>query len=167
MTLKEFAEMFLRLNMDEGLSPDGLRHMIEFAKKALGEDLIKRFVDNGDGTVTDTKTGLIWLKDANYLGMAMNWEEAERACKLLAVVAGKVWRLPEVGELFSLLDFSQYSPALAKGHPFENVQSSVYWSATTRAYNVSYAWVVHMSNGYVDSDYKVRYGSCVWPVCEL
>lgn len=48
-------------------------------------------VDNGDGTVTDTKTGLMWQKaDAG----TMNWETAIAYCKKLMLAGHSDWRLP-------------------------------------------------------------------------
>lgn len=114
-----------------------------------------RFIDNRDGTITDTKTGLIWLKDANYLGGQKSYQKAAQACRDL----GEGWRLPERLELESLLDLTQCEPALPQGHPFINVQSSYYWSV----YNTSYAWIVGMDDGYV-SYYGKTYRYNVWPV---
>ena len=71
------------------------------------------FRDNGDGTVTDTKTKLIWQKcsigqnnDATCSGKATrlswDWGRAKNSCKKLKL-AGKKWRLPEKEELKSLI----------------------------------------------------------------
>ncbi|NIO68243.1 MAG: DUF1566 domain-containing protein, partial [Anaerolineae bacterium] len=43
------------------------------------------------------------------------------------------WRLPNVRELQSLIDYGRQTPALPSGHPFTGVQSSLYWSSTTHA----------------------------------
>jgi len=73
------------------------------------------------------------------------------------------WRLPNVKELQSLIDFGNYNPALPTGHPFSNVQSSYYWSSSTGADDTFYAWGVDMGYG------GVYYGTktidfYVWPV---
>jgi hypothetical protein len=92
-----------------------------------------RFTDHGDGTVTDNLTGLIWLKNANCFGRR-TWNQALSECNNLAngscgltdgSSAGD-WRLPNVRELQSLVDYSRYDPALPAGHPFSNVQSTYY-----------------------------------------
>ena len=91
-----------------------------------------RFTDNGDGTVKDELTGLVWTKNANLTGGTGTWQQA------LDYVAGMNagthpnfgytdWRLPNVNELKSLTDNSRYSPALPSGHPFTNVSNSYYW----------------------------------------
>lgn len=48
------------------------------------------------------------------------------------------------------MDSSQNNPALSLGHPFTNVQSAHYWSATTNAEDPTGAWFVYFGNGYVD-----------------
>ena len=78
-----------------------------------------RFTDNGNGTVTDNLTGLIWLKNANCYG-TRSWANAlsdanalaDGICSLSDSSSAGDWRLPNVRELFSLIDFSQSSPAL-------------------------------------------------------
>jgi uncharacterized protein DUF1566 len=53
----------------------------------------------------------------------------------------------EIEELASLVDPSQFNPALPSGHPFKNVQSSEYWSATSLAGFTSSAWAVDFRGG--------------------
>jgi hypothetical protein len=130
-----------------------------------------RFTDNGDGTVTDNLTGLIWLQDANRNGSTMIWADALTFCNSLAddgteltdgSVAGQ-WRLPNVKELQSLIDFGRYNPALPTAHQFSNVQSDHYWSSSTRAGYPVNAWFVYMAVGSLYNGNKTdnRY---VWPV---
>jgi len=131
---------------------------------------VPRFTDNVNGTVTDNLTGLIWLKDANCFGTQI-WTTALSLANSLASgqcglsdnsMSGQ-WRLPNVNELESLVDAQRYNPALPAGHPFAAVQTTSYWSSSSVAVNASYAWVVHMSSGYVSYDSKT-YNGYVWPV---
>ncbi len=129
-----------------------------------------RFTDNGDGTVTDNLTALIWLKNANCYGPP-NWATALSNANTLAngscglsdgSTAGQ-WRLPNVNELHSLIDLTQSNPALPAGHPFTGVRSSFYWTSTPVADSTSYAWFVFLYNGVVgDDDETMTY--YVWPV---
>ena len=126
-----------------------------------------RFTDYGDGTVKDKLTGLMWAKDANMTG-AMTWAAAiEYANNLtLGVSCGGEytdWRLPNVKELQSLIDFGNSDPALPTGHPFTNVQYSYYWSSTTDAYYTINAWYVYMDYGNVSYTNKTS-RNYVWPV---
>jgi len=127
-----------------------------------------RFFDRLDGTVTDNLTGLMWAKDANLAG-AMTWAEALAYANNLsfgnAGCGGPYtdWRLPNANELASLVDKSNYNPALPTGHPFSNVQSSYYWSSTTLAGYTDSAW--HVSMGYGLVYYYTKTTSYpVWPV---
>ncbi len=56
----------------------------------------KRFVDNGDGTVTDTRRNLMWQKGDN--GKEVSFEEAENYCKSLRLGGHADWRLPDPDE---------------------------------------------------------------------
>jgi len=56
----------------------------------------KRFVDNGDGTVTDTKQRVMWQKGDN--GKEVSFEEAENYCKSLRLGGYTDWRLPNPDE---------------------------------------------------------------------
>ena len=129
-----------------------------------------RFTDNGNGTVTDNLTGLIWLKNANC-GGAMTWAAALTYCNTLSTgscglsdgsTAGQ-WRLPNRRELLSLIDDEKLNPALPSGHPFTNVGSNYYWSSATYAGATDYAWYVHLGEGFVEYSNKAAKYS-VWPV---
>ena len=127
-----------------------------------------RFTDNGDGTVTDRLTGLMWAKDANLNNGTMNWNDAiDYANNLtLGTSCGTPrtdWRLPNTNELLSLIDRGNYGPALPTGHPFPNVVFNYYWSSTTVASTATSAWVMHMGNGNMDYGPKA-YDFYVWPV---
>jgi hypothetical protein len=153
-----------------------------------------RFTDNSDGTVTDNLTGLMWLKNANciqtsYPGFdndipngdgAVTWQHA------LDFVAGinsgaysncgggyTDWRLPNVKELQSLINYGYISPALpntagtgqwTSNNPFTNVQMYYYWSGTTEAEHTFAVWEVDMYDGYVDYWDKSGSDNFVWPV---
>jgi len=135
-----------------------------------GVPVSPRFTDNADGTVKDNLTGLIWLKNANCFG-DQPWTNALSSANTLAngacgltdgSVAG-TWRLPNVRELKSLIDFGQFLPALSPGHPFAGVQSDIYWSSTTNVSSPNYAWYVTL--GYAgDSTVGKTFAHDVWPV---
>ncbi len=109
-----------------------------------------RFTDNSNGTVTDNLTGLIWLKNANCFG-TQNWATALASantlnngeCGLSDGSAEGAWRLPNVREQQSWIDYGQRDPALPSGHPFTGVAYYYrYWTSTsTGRFN---AWSVGM-----------------------
>ncbi len=87
--------------------------------------------NNGDGTVTDHATGLMWQQEN---GGQYNWEEALAYCENLTQGGLTDWRLPNVKELHSIVDYGQTYPAIdtsvfAVNEPAGT--SSYYWSSTT------------------------------------
>ena len=138
-----------------------------------------RFTDNSNGTVTDNLTGLIWLKKADCFGVR-NLTTALSDCNGLAsgscgLIDGSTagdWRLPNVKELSSLLDWAYSGPALsnaagtakwASGDAFTGVLLGGYWSSTTYADNTGYAWYVDVNIGGVF--YFIKSNNIyVWPV---
>ena len=132
---------------------------------------VPRFTDNLDGTVTDNLTGLIWLKDANCFGLKV-WAKALSDANTLnsgecGLTDGSVegdWRLPNVREMQSLVDYGHYDPILPSGHPFTGVQTNdASWTSTTSAYFASGAWAVDMYSGLVGGNLKSD-ADYVWPV---
>lgn len=121
-----------------------------------GEARAERFVDNGNGTVTDTKTKLMWTKSASPFGM-MNWYDATSRCSSSSIAGLSGWRLPTKDELLGL-----YRAGLS-GKPFTDAGGfTYYWSSTTSGYEY-YAWGVSMQNGTTLDEYKGNTLS-VWPV---
>jgi len=145
-----------------------------------------RFTDNADGTATDNLTGLMWLKDANCFAL-QSWSNALSKVADFNLHPGTYscsgyaagyddWRLPNRKELLSLIDRSQWNPALPAGHLFVNVQNNSYWSnsgllaswATTSGgwstIGVSgAAWTVSLSSGIADKP-NMTSSYAVWPV---
>ncbi len=129
-----------------------------------------RFTDNGDGTVTDNLTGLVWLKNADCFGKKI-WTTAlsdantlnSGECDLTDGSLEGDWRLPNVRELHSLIDYGRWMPALPNPHPFLNVQLSYYWSSTYYQSDKEYAWTVYLRLGNVSYMIKTE-THYVWPV---
>ena len=92
-----------------------------------------RFIDNGDGTVTDRKTNLMWIKNGWRIDFfsAVNWVEAIKKCEGFSYGGYTDWRLPTIKEWKSLLDKNNEYPALVEPNPFENIIMHMpYWSRT-------------------------------------
>jgi len=144
-----------------------------------------RFTDNGDGTVTDNLTGLMWMTEANCIGNVDTAADSDggvdgrvywqTALDYVAAVntatydcnvttAHTDWRLPNRKELWSLVDLGQTDPALSSGHPFTGVVSSYYWSSSTVETNPRSAWNVFFYYGNVGWDDKDGDTNYVWPV---
>ena len=116
-----------------------------------------RFVDNGDGTVTDRCTGLMWQK-VTALGR-YNWKEALQYCDQLQLAGHTDWRLPNVLELQSIVNYGRFDLAIDPvfGAVSSGDVSSWYWSSSTRVGGPGQeAWGVHFNGGGVTSGYKTH-----------
>ncbi|MHC4202098.1 MAG: Lcl C-terminal domain-containing protein, partial [Planctomycetota bacterium] len=99
------------------------------------------FVDNRDGTVTDRATGLTWTKADS--GRTMNWAEALEYAEGLSLAGRDDWRLPDVKELQSIVDYTRAPDARApsaRGAAIDPVfrltdPESWFWSSTTHLEN--------------------------------
>jgi len=97
-----------------------------------------RFVDNKDGTVTDTVTNLMWIKNGWRLEFisALPWFEAMDKVKNFKHGNFSDWRLPTIEEWNSLIDPGNQNPALVEPNPFVNIISHIpYWSKTEFKYD--------------------------------
>ncbi|MGD9972819.1 MAG: DUF1566 domain-containing protein [Desulfatirhabdiaceae bacterium] len=108
------------------------------------------FIDNGDGTVTDHITGLMWQEAEST---ALNWKNALAASASLNLGGYTDWRTPTIKELATLASLSRSSPAINTFY-FPTTASASYWSSTTRAETTSQAWVVNFSSG--DDNYLTK-----------
>jgi len=108
-----------------------------------------RFVDNGDGTVTDNCTGLTWQKDT--AAGKYTWPEALQYCEDLELGGKTDWRLPNVRELQSIVDYGRYGPAI---DPVFSAESSWYWSSSSLVGSPDLAWFVYFNLGLVDYGFK-------------
>jgi len=81
------------------------------------------------------------------------WQEALSYCESLSLGGHNAWRLPNVNELKSIVDYRTHSPSINTTY-FPNTVSSGYWSSTTYADYPSRAWVVDFYYGDVHFDVK-------------
>lgn len=111
----------------------------------------ERFINNADGTIVDTATGLMWVKDLAEAGLAdrMYWHDAVDACENLEFAGHNDWRLPNINELMSFLDYSKYAPAWDP--VFFGIPPDLwvpFWSSTNCASWIDGAWCIYPYDGY-------------------
>lgn len=104
---------------------------------------INNFQDNGDGTITDQATGLMWMQDDSGLGMT--WPEALLYAENSELANYNDWRLPDAKELQSIVDYTRSLSASnsAAIDPIFNTTTITdeggnenfpfYWTGTTHA----------------------------------
>ncbi|MFZ5767051.1 MAG: DUF1566 domain-containing protein [Thermodesulfobacteriota bacterium] len=128
--------------------------------------------DNGDGTITDSVTGLMWLTDGGCLGQG-TWQDALAAVARLNEgdvaadcrgprSAYRDWALPNRHELRSLIDHQRDLPALPTDHPFAGVQTR-YWTSTTVVPMPSHAFALNLASGALSPEEKKR-SAAIWAV---
>lgn len=120
---------------------------------------LDRFVDNGDGTVSDTITSLMWLRCP--LGQAWNdgvcdgdadlhdWQTALQAADGFTFAGFADWRVPNLKEFNATVEQRCRNPA-ANDALFPGVAGDAFWSSSPYAGdigNASYAWTVDFRNG--------------------
>ncbi len=130
-----------------------------------------RFVDHEDGSITDVQTGLMWsvcslgqtYSDGQCSGSAktFNWTQALQQAQIVnnaGGVAGKAdWRLPNIKELGSIVEYQCHNPAINLV-AFPDTPSATYWSATPDSRTEQQARSIYFADGSdltpVVSDYR-------------
>lgn len=116
-----------------------------------------RFTDLGDGTVSDSATGLMWKQCAEGLSGAgcasgtvgtFTWQYALQQAAGSRFAGYTDWRLPNINELESLVERRCYAPALNAAH-FPNTPSYYFWSSSPCANYSETAWFIDFKSGLV------------------
>ncbi|MEM7345663.1 MAG: DUF1566 domain-containing protein [Chloroflexota bacterium] len=104
---------------------------------------VNNFADNGDGTITDQATGLMWTQNDN--GAGVFWGDALNYCETLEYAGHTDWRLPDAKELHTIVDYTR-SPATTNSAAIDPVFATstitgedgsteypFYWASTTHS----------------------------------
>jgi hypothetical protein len=143
------------------LPPERLQAIATSPQQMPQKESAKPFADNGDGTVTDKKTGLMWQKSDD--GQKRNWHEATEYAKSMLLAGHSDWRLPSKDELISLSSNIRPNTEIRKTY-FPGIKSSDYWTSTTYENNEGDAYYVTCDggnpySGKVSSSYSYKTGS--------
>lgn len=128
-----------------------------------------RFTDNGNGTISDQQTGLIWSKCPLGLSGAgcssgildlKTWSDALAAAKNSNLATYMDWRLPNIKELESIVERSCASPAINKNY-FPNTPASIFssffFSASPDNDNrPNFALGINFSKGHGSRSFRVQ-----------
>lgn len=131
------------------------------------------FTDNGDGTVRDQATGLLWQKcSAGQSGTscgtgtasAFTWALAVTYCNSL-VLASRTWRLPNINELRTIIDVTLgAAPLVYAAFPNTPLSVSQYWSSDSLVSPSNRGWYVYFLDGstlFSDKVFTTSYARCV------
>ncbi len=121
------------------------------------------FTDNGDGTVTDNVTGLLWQRDCDDVNR--DWWEAIDYCESLSLAGATDWRIPDEHELQSIVDYGRFRPAVDTTYFPDTPSSGHFWASSADVFHTDYAWRICFTDGSVVSFYKTwsdyQYVKCV------
>jgi Protein of unknown function (DUF1566) len=121
-----------------------------------------RVVDEG---VFDRLTGLCWQRCADLADGEVDWSRALSTIEVLNAASGqRIWRLPNINELETLVDCSRSRPALAIPPNFLERLGTIYWSSTTSMYQPDWAWALYLDKGAVGVGQKGQAAFSVWAV---
>ena len=139
-----------------------------------------RFISLDDGTILDKLTGLNWLQDATCATQGgSTWQSALNSVSSSLLDPNffasctsynkeekdKDWRIPNIHELRSLVDFSKNTPAFASSENFTVNTDQVFWSSTSaNGSPTAEAWVLAIQNGVITPDYAKSNIAYAWPV---
>jgi hypothetical protein len=122
-----------------------------YVRAVRGVQFANSFTDNGDGTITDAASGLVWEKSTD--SGAVTHAKAKSYCENLSLGGETDWRLPTRNELQSIVDYTRFNPAIDTAY-FPDAASSEYWTSTKVAIDIGGAdllWFVGFSSGDVAS----------------
>ena len=111
------------------------------------------FINNGNGTITDNLTGLIWqgIPTADTL----TWEQSLVYADALSLNDANDWRLPNIKELFSINDETLINPSLDANF-FNVFNAQKYWSSTSLPNETTKAWYLDTQYGITTHDFKTN-----------
>jgi len=125
-------------------SKDGGGAMAVRGDSSASDNLLE---DNGDGTIIDNQTRLTWQQ--SFPSEVMNWEESLAYCENLELAGSTDWRLPNVYELQSIVDYTTDSPCVNTDY-FPLTEKAYFKTSTTIDIDFFKAWVLDFNTGYVD-----------------
>lgn len=114
-----------------------------YGEDADYERFLPGYIDHGDGTITDTVTGLMWQK---YDGGEMRYETAVSYCDSLQLAGYNDWRLPNSHELFSILNLDHVNPAIDTNF-FKSNGAEYWWSNQQQFNDTNKIWVTNAGGG--------------------
>jgi hypothetical protein len=120
--------------------------------------LAPQFTDNGNGTISDSTSGRVWQKctrgqtapTCSGSVTQTTWANSITYCEGLTLGGRSDWRLPNINELRSIVDYTQSVPPLLSQTFFPSTLNNSYWSSTTYVQYTSSSYFINFSNGFED-----------------
>lgn len=135
-----------------------------------GCDVADRFVDNGDATITDLCTGLMWSRstqdiagDGDFDKALVDWQTALTFCENHDLAGHTDWRLPNVRELMSIGQYIEDNPPVDEA--FTLLAPRLYWTSTTDLLSPRNAWLVAFDFGGAIPESTDKRSSRIFVLC--
>ncbi len=107
--------------------------------------------DANSETVYDDQTDLTWEDGKNH---KRNWEDAINYCETLSLGGAQDWRLPNINEMLSIVDYTAQNGVINPAFSF--LSPIRYWSATSNESDTTTAWYVNYFDSYSRSVIKTQ-----------
>lgn len=104
------------------------------------------FINFTNGMISHQSTGLIWQQDSAT--KEKNWKSAKKYCNSLSLGGYSDWCLPEVMELYTLVDYTFNYPSI-NTKVFPKTNSDYYWTSTTYRKDRYDMWSIGFMHGSV------------------
>jgi len=138
------------VNFSNGIvnySPENMQQSVRAVCQKINE-IPDNWIVNTN-TIIDKRTGLMWQRET--MPSALSWKNALAHCESLSLDNYSDWRLPNIKELLSIVDFVGNNPSIFSKF---DTMSSFYWSSTTYTQKVETAWGVVFDYGSATSKEK-------------
>ena len=169
------------VDTNQGLCFDGFERLDEcpaageafYGQDAQYTGITPSYTDNGDGTISDNVTGLVWTQDIS--SYSMPWSDAAGYCEALDTGDVTDWRLPSVKELWSIRDYAQGWPWIDTDYFYlvgdgSQLAQHHSWSSDLYLVESEYqneqvqgdpAWIVNDWTGHIKAMSGSRFVRCV------
>jgi hypothetical protein len=164
-------KILISFGLIESGPKEGTLHKVRCVRGAATPQ--STYTDNGDGTVTDNLTGLMWEQKTNDGGkrdknLTYTWKDALAYCETLVHAGFSDWRLPNTKELERVVDLNASNPAIDTEY-FANTSNGKYWTSTTctkchqrKAFTIDFSsGELYYGNKLKDDVYFENYVRCV------
>jgi len=119
-------------------------------RKVAKKDEANRYINNGNGTITDTKTGLMWASKDN--GSKINWLDARSYCQNFKGGGYTDWRMPTLKELSRLYDENR--PRYHRTTPMITLSNQYIWAGKTQGSTAAPFTFIYGRRGFVNQNFS-------------
>ena len=146
-------------NLNIGATTTQTKTLKSYGVAVRGEKFAPRFIDNGDGTITDTVLKLMWQKEQPE---RKSYNEVQEMLKTFELAGHKDWRLPTMNEICSIFDESYSNGNWYYDEFFEcdKLQPPILQHITANIWENTYVWIMNFNFGY-----EGYYGEKFVPLC--